>query len=132
MAIRRFRVEKLIRDRLPEIMRAQGLSVFDRRMETDEFIVRLKEKLLEEAREAATSGDRAELVEELADLAEVVAALTAAAGITSGEIEAVRLKKRAERGGFDDRVFNAAVEAPDGTPAIDYYLARPGQYPEVV
>ena len=132
MAVRRFRVEKLIRDRLPQIMRDQGLTVFDRRMETDEFIARLKDKLVEEAREAAASGDRADLVEELADLAEVIAALTTAAGITQDEIEALRLKKRIERGGFDDRVFNAAVEASDGTPPIDYYLARPDQYPEVV
>ncbi|HYD45678.1 MAG TPA: hypothetical protein VEA79_10500, partial [Phenylobacterium sp.] len=132
MAVRRFRVEKLIRDRLPQIMRAQGLAVFDRRLETAEFIASLKEKLVEEAGEAAASADRAELIEELADLAEVVAALAAAAGITAGEIEDLRLKKRAARGGFDERVYNAAVEAPDGTPAIDYYLARPDQYPEIV
>jgi predicted house-cleaning noncanonical NTP pyrophosphatase (MazG superfamily) len=131
MTVRRFRVEKLIRDRLPELMRAQGLSVFERRMETGEFIARLKEKLIEEAREAAASESRGELVEELADLTEVVAALADAAGILPAEIETVRLKKRAERGGFDDRIFNAAVEAPDGAPAIDYYLARPLQYPEV-
>lgn len=131
MAIRRFRVEKLIRDRLPQIMRDQSLTVFDRRMDTGEFIARLKEKLVEESREAAASDTRADLIEELADLAEVVAALTDAAGITPDEIEAVRLKKHAERGGFEDRVFNAAVEAPDGTPAIDYYLARPLQYPEI-
>lgn len=131
MAIRRFRVEKLIRDRLPQMMRDQGLSVFERRMETGEFIARLKEKLIEEAREAAASEVRDDLVEELADLAEVIAALTVAAGIAPEEIEAVRLKKRDERGGFEDRVFNAAVEAPDGTPSIDYYLARPLQYPEI-
>lgn len=131
MTIRRFRVEKLIRDRLPELMRAQGLRVFDRRMETGEFIARLKEKLIEEAREAAASETRGDLVEELADLAEVIAALARAAEIPPEEVERVRLEKRDERGGFDDRVFNAAVEAPDGAPAIDYYLARPLQYPEI-
>lgn len=131
MAVRRFRVEKLIRDRLPQMMRDQGLTVFDRRMETGEFVARLKEKLIEEAREAAASDTREELVEELADLAEVITALTATAEITPDEIEAVRLKKRAERGGFDERMFNAAVEAPDGAPAIEYYLARPLQYPEI-
>ena len=34
----RFRVQKLIRDRLPEIMRAQGLAVFDHRLEDAEFV----------------------------------------------------------------------------------------------
>ena len=131
MGVRRFRVEKLIRDQLPQIMRDQGLTVFDRRMEVSEFVIRLKEKLVEEAREAAASGTREDLIEELADLAEVIAALTTAAGISVDEIEDKRLTKRAERGGFDERVFNAAVEAPDGASAIDYYLARPDQYPEV-
>ena len=42
----RFRVQKLIRDRLPAIMRAQGLQVFDRRLNDAEFIVALKDKLL--------------------------------------------------------------------------------------
>ncbi len=40
-----------------------------------------------------------------------------------------RQAKRNERGGFDERVFNAAVEARDGLPAAEYYLARPMQYP---
>ena len=34
----RFRVQKLIRDRLPAIMRAQGLKVFDRRLNDAEFV----------------------------------------------------------------------------------------------
>ena len=129
--LRRFRVEKLIRDGLPEIMRAQGLAVFDRRLEDAAYIAALKDKLVEEAGEASASVSRDDLIEELADLSEVVIALSAAAGITPDEIEGMRLTKRAERGGFDARVYNAAVQAPDGTPAIDYYLARAEQYPEI-
>lgn len=129
--LRRFRVEKLIRDRLPAMMRADGLTVFDRRLDDQEFVARLRDKLVEEAREAAASETRAELVQELADLAEVIAALSSAAGVSAAEIEQARVEKHAERGGFGERVFNAAVEAPDGTPAIAYYLARPEQYPEI-
>jgi predicted house-cleaning noncanonical NTP pyrophosphatase (MazG superfamily) len=131
MASMRFRVEKLIRDKLPAIMRAQGLAVFDRRLDDDAFRVSLREKIVEEALEARAAGSRDELVGELADLTEVILALTAAEGLTSAEIEIRRLAKREERGGFDERVFNAAVEADDGSPAADYYLARPSQYPRV-
>lgn len=127
----RFRVEKLIRDRLPEIMRAQGLAVFDRRLDDVEFIAALKIKLTEEAAEARDAQSRDELAEELADLSEVVLALMAAAGLTPEEVEAKRLAKRAERGGFDARVYNAAVEGPADLRAVAYYLARPSQYPEV-
>ncbi len=125
----RFRVQKLIRDRLPAIMRAQGLQVFDRRLNDAEFIAALKDKLVEEAQEVGAATSQDDLIDELADVMEVIAALADASGVTAGEIEARRQAKRAERGGFDERVFNAAVEARDGLPAAEYYLARPMHYP---
>lgn len=125
----RFRVQKLIRDRLPAIMRAQGLQVFDRRLNDGEFIAALKDKLVEEAQEVGVAANQGDLIDELADVMEVIAALADASGVTAGEIEARRQAKRAERGGFDERVFNAAVEARDGLPAAEYYLARPMHYP---
>lgn len=125
----RFRVEKLIRDGLPAIMRAQGLSVFDRRLEGEALRSALADKLVEEAAEARAAVARDEVLEELADVAEVIAALAAAHGLTVAEIETARIKKRRARGGFDAGVFNAAVSAPEGAPALDYYLARPEQYP---
>jgi predicted house-cleaning noncanonical NTP pyrophosphatase (MazG superfamily) len=126
----RFRVDKLIRDKLPAMMEAQGLTVFTRRLDDAEFVARLKDKLVEEAAEAQRAGDRAELIDELADLREVMLALAVAAGVEETEIEARRLAKRAERGGFDDRVHNAAVEGKAGSAGVAYYLARPTQYPQ--
>lgn len=124
----RFRVQKLIRDRLPEIMRGQGLAVFDSRLDDTAYVAALKDKLVEEAREAQAAGPD-EMVWELADVLEVVRALAAAQGLDMDAVEAARRAKRNERGGFDERVFNAAVEAADGLPAANYYLARPEQYP---
>lgn len=124
----RFKVGKLIRDRLPAIMRAQGLAVFERRLDDGEFLDALKEKLLEEAAEVREASP-VEIAGELADVIEVARALAAAHGIAWEDVEAKRLAKRAERGGFDERIFNAAVEAQDGLPAAAYYLARPRQYP---
>ncbi len=124
----RFRVEKLIRDRLPEIMRGQGLAVFDRRLDDAEFVVALGEKLVEEAHEARLASP-GEIAGELADVLEVVHALAQVHGLSLQDVEAARQAKRAERGGFDARVYNAAVEAADGLPAAAYYLARPTQYP---
>lgn len=125
----RFKVQKLIRDRLPQMMRSQGLAVFDRRLGDEEFVAALKDKLLEEAQEAREATSPAELADELADVMEVILALAQASGLSLDEIETRRIAKRAERGGFDQRVFNAAVEAEDDLPAAAYYLARPRQYP---
>lgn len=125
----RFRVEKLIRDRLPEMMRRQGLAVFERRLDDAEFAAALAAKLAEEAEEARGAAGDAGLAEELADVLEVVHALARHHGLEIAEIEALRIAKRAERSGFDGRIYNEAVEAAEGDPAADYYLARPQQYP---
>lgn len=127
--ILRFKVEKLIRDRLPQIMRGQGLAVFDRRLDDEAYRQALKTKLLEEGQELAEATDRDDLLGELADVSEVLRAIAAAHDFTLDEVEAARVRKREARGGFDERVFNAAVSAPEGAPALDYYLARPEQYP---
>lgn len=129
--ILRFRVEKLVRDKLPEIMRAAGLDVFERTLDDEAFIQALRGKLSEETVELLAAETREELLGELADVMEVVLALGAAHGFSAAEVEARRLAKREERGGFDARVWNAAVEGAEDCPAVDYYLARPGQYPKV-
>jgi predicted house-cleaning noncanonical NTP pyrophosphatase (MazG superfamily) len=126
----RFRVDKLIRDKLPAMMESQGLTVFTRRLGDAEFAARLKDKLVEEAAETRIAADRAELIDEMADVREVLLALAAAHGISEDEVEARRAAKRAERGGFDARIYNAAVEGPAESVGAAYYLARPAQYPQ--
>ncbi len=130
MAGYRFKVAKLIRDNLPAMMRDLGLKVFEWRLEDHDFDLALRAKLLEEAAEAHAAATRDDLAEELADLQEVIHALAALHDLTPEHIDAVRLEKRRERGGFDGRIFNAAVEADHGLPAAAYYLARPDQYPQ--
>ena len=76
----RFRVQKLIRDRLPAIMRAQGLQVFDRRLNDAEFIAALKDKLVEEAQEVGEATSQDDLIDELADVMEVPRATAGATG----------------------------------------------------
>lgn len=130
MTILRFKVDKLIRDKLPAMMEGQGLTVFARRLDDAEFVQRLKDKLVEEALEARAACSHSDLVDELADVHEVMRALATASGVTEDEIEGRRQAKRAERGGFDRRVYNAAVEGEQGSAGAAYYLARPGQYPQ--
>ncbi len=127
----RFKVDKLIRDKLPQIMRASGIQVFERVMEKDEYLKRLKDKLLEEAKEVIASGSEKEMREELADLLEVMLALAKAYGMELADIQQAAEQKRADKGGFDNRIYNAFVEIEAGNPSLGYYRARPDQYPEV-
>lgn len=127
----RFKVDKLIRDKLPQIMRASGIQVFERVMEKDEYLKRLKDKLLEETKEVIASGSEKEMREELADLLEVMLALAKIYGMELADIQQAAEQKREDKGGFDNRIYNAFVEIEAGNPSLGYYRARPDQYPEV-
>jgi diadenosine tetraphosphate (Ap4A) HIT family hydrolase/predicted house-cleaning noncanonical NTP pyrophosphatase (MazG superfamily) len=129
MALKRFRVEKLIRDHLPDIMRNKGILVHERVMEQDEFIAKLHDKLQEEAKEIKHAKDKAELADELADMLEVIYALSMATGISLEQIEKARLAKLEAKGGFDRKIYNSSVEIEEANPSIEYYLKKPQQYP---
>jgi predicted house-cleaning noncanonical NTP pyrophosphatase (MazG superfamily) len=96
---------KLVRDRVPEIVAANGAEPMTRVLAEDEYEGALRLKIREEANEVATAGSRAEVINELADLQEVVMALADAYNISHGEIEQIRRIKKMERGGFGGRVF---------------------------
>ncbi|MCO5997238.1 nucleoside triphosphate pyrophosphohydrolase [Actinoallomurus rhizosphaericola] len=93
------RMEKLVRDRVPELIRADGGDPDVRAAGDGEYLMLLRAKLYEEAGEFAVSGD----VEELADVLEVVYALAAARGVTAGELERLRAAKAARNGSFERR-----------------------------
>jgi predicted house-cleaning noncanonical NTP pyrophosphatase (MazG superfamily) len=95
--------DKLVRDRIPEIIRASGRTCETTRLVDEEYQTALLAKLVEEAREAASAGP-GELVTELADLLEVVEATISAHGLSREAVEEERRKRRLERGGFERRL----------------------------
>ncbi|RKS74247.1 putative house-cleaning noncanonical NTP pyrophosphatase (MazG superfamily) [Actinomadura pelletieri DSM 43383] len=92
--------EKLVRDRIPEIIRKSGRVPQTRIAHPDEYVHLLRAKLYEEVGEYAASGDP----EELADVLEVLHALAALHGVTPAELEKRRSAKAAIRGAFSDRI----------------------------
>lgn len=99
---------KLIRDRVPEIVRGLGHHLEVRVLTAEEYPAALREKLIEEAREAARAADRGALLEELADLAEVAHALAELEGITEAEIREQRRHKSRSHGTFEGRLYSTS------------------------
>lgn len=95
---------KLVRDRVPEIIAADGTVAETVILAEAEFLTALREKLVEEAREAAQAEGREALLTELADVLEVLHALAAARGATMTEVEALQRQRRESRGGFDRKL----------------------------
>lgn len=100
---------KLVRDKVPELIRNSGLEPRFRYLEEDEYRTVLREKLVEEAMEFAESGSR----EELVDLWEVFQANLKDAGISPDTLARLALEKRNNRGGFEHRVFLETVASPE-------------------
>jgi predicted house-cleaning noncanonical NTP pyrophosphatase (MazG superfamily) len=94
---------KLVRDKVPQIIRAHGGEPIIRIAEAGEYRELLRAKLVEEADEVATADD-AHTPEELADVLEVVLALASDLGLDAGGLEKLRAAKAADRGSFTERI----------------------------
>ena len=92
---------KLVRDKIPALIRAQGETPVFHTLDDQEYLRRLEEKLDEEVAEF----HRDRNAEELADILEVVFALAESLGCTEAELNEIRWKKGEKRGTFRGKVF---------------------------
>lgn len=99
---------KLVRDRIPEIIEASGRICVTEILSNEDYLRTLDAKLDEEM--AEYHADRN--IEELADLMEVIRACAVARGFTIEELEQVRAEKAAERGGFGKRILLKEIRDP--------------------
>jgi predicted house-cleaning noncanonical NTP pyrophosphatase (MazG superfamily) len=100
---------KLVRDQIPAIIAADGHQPVTRILDHAGYEAALRAKLLEEAHEAQAAPDE-QLASELADVLEVLQALAAAHDMSWEDIVFEASRKRAERGGFDNRIFLEYVD----------------------
>jgi predicted house-cleaning noncanonical NTP pyrophosphatase (MazG superfamily) len=100
---------KLVRDRIPEIIEADGRRAVVEVLDEARYREALLAKLTEEAAELAAAADD-EVLEELADLYEVLRALAEQAGLDMAQVEERADVKGAERGRFRDQLYLVRVE----------------------
>lgn len=96
---------KLVRDRIPEIIRAKGNECKCSTLSEAEYLRALDAKLGEELAEYLESKS----MEELADLMEVIRAVAVARGSSPEEVERIRADKAEKRGGFEKRILLTEV-----------------------
>ena len=92
---------KLVRDRIPEIIKASGNECKTAILSDEEYLNMLDAKLDEELAEY----HKEQTIEELADLLEVIRAAAIARGYTLEELEDMRAKKAKKRGGFEKKIL---------------------------
>ncbi|MCH7322615.1 nucleoside triphosphate pyrophosphohydrolase [Solibacillus sp. MA9] len=101
---------KLVRDKILEIIEADELAYNARKLEHNELLYEVKAKMIEEAKEFHTANTTHESVEELADVLELVHTALSALGVTFEELEVVRQQKKEKRGGFEKAIYLVDVE----------------------
>lgn len=97
---------KLVRDKIPEIIKQNGHHCEIKILDDEEYIQCLEEKLDEEVGEYQESKS----AEEIADILEVLMFIAKARGYSWEEIERIGISKSAERGGFNDKIFLISTE----------------------
>jgi len=88
---------KLVRDKIPAIIKEDGGECKFHVAMKDEFAELLNEKVFEEAMELIKNP----CAEEIADVLEVIEALSRFHGITLDDIKATKKEKKEEHGGFN-------------------------------
>lgn len=97
---------KLVRDKIPQVIEAAGKKCNKRIADKEEHYKLLEEKLKEEVGEFLEDKN----LEELADVLEVVSALAKMLGHSDEELFKMREEKKSERGGFEEGIVLLNVE----------------------
>ena len=97
---------KLVRDKIPEIIEADGKTPKTRILNNEEYLDELIKKLFEECEEFKADNS----VEEMADIQEVLLAIAETLDIAPGKLAEVMAKKAVNRGAFKKRIYLESVE----------------------
>jgi predicted house-cleaning noncanonical NTP pyrophosphatase (MazG superfamily) len=96
---------KLVRNRIPTIIEDSGKVPIYRELNDDEYEFFLRRKLREEVDEYLAAETDRDGIEELADMLEVMYALTHIHGKQPADMLEAKARKKRQRGGFDKRIL---------------------------
>lgn len=96
---------KLVRDKIPEIIIADGEKPKIRKLSQKEFKIELKKKVVEEAKELLKAESKEEILNEIVDIRELLDWLAKEFKISHYSIRNKKLKKNKERGSFAKKLF---------------------------
>lgn len=93
--------EKAVRNRIPEIIKADGKNCEFVVLDDASFLQEMNKKLSEEMSEYKKNNS----IEEIVDIVEVAYRIAELHGYNKGAIEKIRKQKNIERGNFSNNIF---------------------------
>lgn len=100
---------KLVRDNIPDIIKSNGEKPIIEILDEQSYKKELENKLIEECNEVVNSSGE-DRIEELADLLEVMIAISNLENKTIDDVDKIRVKKKEKRGGFSKKIYLKDVE----------------------
>lgn len=141
MAIKRFRYNKIVRDKIyKDLVDHQKTGsdhgihdVVGERLYGDKALELLKKKLQEECDEAVGTDpkDRHDFLQELADVIEVINGICSILNISAQELEEVRAQKLQQKGGFEGCFFVDNIAVDEHSRLGRYCIKHSDRYPEI-
>jgi len=102
---------KLVRDKVPQIIRENQQIPTVRKLDDEDFVNELLRKLEEEIQEViGARNDKEELMREISDVYEVIDTIIGLYKLDKSLILELQKKKKQERGGFKERIYLESVE----------------------
>lgn len=101
---------KLVRDKIPEIINETGKSCTTKILNSEEYKLELKRKLVEESKELLDAKSHDEMIEELADIYEVIEGILFDEKIDIKEIQDKRVCKNIHKGAFEQKIYLQEVK----------------------
>lgn len=126
-----FSSNKLWRDKAVDKIEKTGAIVNWHRLSDDEFRAQLLKKLKEETQEVCDSLDQENLIEEIADVYEVLDTLCQLNGIDKKDVIQAQQTKREQRGGFEGRKYVESSTHSADHWFTQYCLKHPDKYPQI-
>lgn len=96
---------KLVRDNIPEIIKASGKDCEISILNDKQYTKEIKNKIVEEANELNEANTKEEMIEELADLFELLDYLLINEEIDLLKVKKKRIQKNMVNGGFDEKLY---------------------------
>lgn len=101
---------KLIRDRILEIIEEAGEKPYSRILNKKEYLKEIKRKVLEESRELIKAKTKKEIINEITDIQELIDVLISELKLTRSQLQKLQKIKNKKKGGFKKRLFLIRTE----------------------
>lgn len=126
----KFELNKLVRDNLKDEYEQTNQNPMFRELSIDELKTQLARKIVEEANEIKVNSQPDEVIDEVADIRQILDDIMAIYDITEEQVKSAQQKKYDKKGGFANGVFVETLELDDNDPWVEYYRKNPDIFPE--